>query len=617
MSKLRKVFAVLLALTMTLAMGITAFAADITLNTGDQTANQHEYKAYQIFKGTVNGGEISVTGWGDGVDTTLVGEAPNQMPKILKALKDDTTIGSLFADAKTPEAAAKVISGFNADQTIAFAKVIDDNLGTGVDPDSGSAFKWSDLEDGYYLLLDSLKTGAPDDEYLSANIVKLAGTNVSVTVKGSKPSSDKGVEKAANPQANAPTEHITIDNAQANIGDKVFYTLKGVTASNIDKYEVYKWEFVDTLPVGLAFYQIEDIYLNGTSILDTNQKPVKADLDVNARDANATATPPVTAHSGVKVTTPTIKATDAQAAGTADAPETGGGTLKVEYKDLTKVITSEDAAAANLLVVYSAVVTKAATQGGTYDETTNTMYANFTRNPNGDGDGKTPEEKAVVYNVTINLDKYNNQTPLTKLPGAEFQLRRQRSTGSTTTTEYAVVDFNKDTMEGTGKILRWTTNRDEATTLSTGPDGGTYAPIVVKGLESGSYVLVETKAPEGYNQPPAITDTTATEWTVTFTVTATGKGANDAGLSKLEIKEVNKTGNIASATAQNLQDDGATESGNGSISLGQVGVDVQNTNNLTLPSTGGIGTTIFYIVGTLLVLGCAVLFVSKRKMAAK
>lgn len=111
------------------------------------------------------------------------------------------------------------------------------------------------------------------------------------------------------------------------------------------------------------------------------------------------------------------------------------------------------------------------------------------------------------------------------------------------------------------------------------------------GLDDGTYKLREIKAPDGYNLLDSdvevkITATTANgqEWT----------GAPEDALTKL-------------GTAS---DGGNTETGVAFITIG-------NNKGATLPETGGMGTTLFYIVGTVLVIGAAVLLVTRRRVNAQ
>ena len=115
----------------------------------------------------------------------------------------------------------------------------------------------------------------------------------------------------------------------------------------------------------------------------------------------------------------------------------------------------------------------------------------------------------------------------------------------------------------------------------------------VAGLDEGTYLLREIVAPTGYNMLSAditvvITATTSTTWD--------GVNANTA-LTKLEVTADGKAGT-------------------GDVSTGIAGITVENNKGATLPETGGIGTTIFYVLGAILVLGAGVLLVTKKRMSA-
>lgn len=105
-------------------------------------------------------------------------------------------------------------------------------------------------------------------------------------------------------------------------------------------------------------------------------------------------------------------------------------------------------------------------------------------------------------------------------------------------------------------VVTWVDSIDGATVVNSGADG--YANFA--GLANGTYTLIEKVVPAGYNK--------AADQTVTIT---------DANLTKGTVKVLNSTGS-------------------------------------QLPSTGGIGTTIFYVVGCLLMTGAVVLLVTKRRM---
>ena len=124
--------------------------------------------------------------------------------------------------------------------------------------------------------------------------------------------------------------------------------------------------------------------------------------------------------------------------------------------------------------------------------------------------------------------------------------------------------------DDSGYLTDWTSNKDDATELVTGEDGHIYA----YGLDADTYILTETETLDGYNLlDGTITVTIAEDGTVTYA----GTGASADGSS---ITVVNESGSL-------------------------------------LPTTGGMGTTVIYIVGALLVIGAGVVLVVRRRMSAE
>ena len=140
------------------------------------------------------------------------------------------------------------------------------------------------------------------------------------------------------------------------------------------------------------------------------------------------------------------------------------------------------------------------------------------------------------------------------MPGAEFRLYKTVN-GET---YYAKFDAN-------GLLTGWTTGATYAGVTMTSND---KTELVLNGLDAGTYYLEETKAPDGYNK---LTDP------VTVTITEDGK--------------VNETANGT--------------------------VYVSNNAGATLPSTGGMGTTLFYVIGGGLMVAAVVLLVTKKRMENK
>lgn len=119
--------------------------------------------------------------------------------------------------------------------------------------------------------------------------------------------------------------------------------------------------------------------------------------------------------------------------------------------------------------------------------------------------------------------------------------------------------------------------------------------IVINGLDISSFDITETKAPNGYTLPVA--DFTITPQEVASTVTTT------------TFKVYMKDGKIVSKETA-----GATEETIGTADIAATPLVVVNEQGTALPTTGGIGTTIFYLIGAILVIGTGVVFVTRRRM---
>lgn len=180
-----------------------------------------------------------------------------------------------------------------------------------------------------------------------------------------------------------------------------------------------------------------------------------------------------------------------------------------------------------------------------------------------DGNNHSQTATDTLYTGTVTLTKTGEKDA--KLENAEFVLVRKDKD----TTKYAVADKATDKAEYT--VTSWAAEQKDATTLTTDADGN----IVVKGLDDSTdqmtYEFKETKAPEGYS----INETNAqVEW---------AKEGTDGAAA------TNRTG-AASMTDTKLN---------------------------ALPSTGGIGTTIFTIAGCAIMVAAAGLFFASRKRTSK
>lgn len=160
------------------------------------------------------------------------------------------------------------------------------------------------------------------------------------------------------------------------------------------------------------------------------------------------------------------------------------------------------------------------------------------------------------------------------LADAEFKLYK----GADADKKYAAFS-TATTVDGTSvyKLTNWVTDAATATAVVTPASGN----IKLEGLDEGTYYLEETKAPVGYNKLTA---------PITVVISST----------------LPPTGGTASYT---VTADGATTT--------DYTVRVENKAGTELPSTGGIGTTIFYVVGGGLMVAAIVLLVTKKRMENK
>lgn len=231
-----------------------------------------------------------------------------------------------------------------------------------------------------------------------------------------------------------------------------------------------------------------------------------------------------------------------------------------------------------ITVTYKATLNKDAVVGG--HGNVNSATIQYSNKPGIEGTGESEPSKVRVFTYGFTVDKYTGDKyddDATRLAGAEFALAPKNGTAMSfvqvtagSATENAVYRVAKDDETGT------------TTTITTPANG----KVVFQGLKNGEYTLTETKAPAGYNKLASAigvkvngqndgTDTTDATVTITYN--------NDNG------SDYNQTAS------------------NGVI-------PVQNKSGAILPSTGGMGTIAFTVIGVL-VIALGVAWTLKRKNA--
>ena len=228
---------------------------------------------------------------------------------------------------------------------------------------------------------------------------------------------------------------------------------------------------------------------------------------------------------------------------------------------------------ATVTITYTAKVTDQAAIDGAGN--TNKVTVTWTTK-----DGETPvpgklEQEETIYTYAIALKKVNNKG--VALPGAVFQFPF----------------YVKSSPDANGAYIYAGTDAKEGLTNQiTTPDSGV---IVVKGVKSGDYKITEVTAPAGYNKltDPVTVKAVKTGKTTTQTTVYLDENGNTTETQTEKTTEVKVDIDTIAATA----------------------VVVVNKAGTELPSTGGMGTTVFYVLGTVLVMGAVVLLVTKKRMS--
>lgn len=235
-----------------------------------------------------------------------------------------------------------------------------------------------------------------------------------------------------------------------------------------------------------------------------------------------------------------------------------GCTFEVRFADLKKV--SGVKAGSIITVEYKSELNEHAVIGS--EGNPNTMRMEFSNNPNDDQGGetgKTPNDKVIVFTYKTVVNKVNpDQEPL---EGALFTL--EKKVGENEWVEKAVV---KNTA------------------------GTTFT---FEGLDDGVYRLKETQTPAGYN--------TMNPNPLEFTISATHE-TTAANPRLLTLSGTPKSGKVT--FKDNLVD-------------GSLTTNIVNKSGSSLPETGGMGTTVLYAAGTLMILAAAAFLVMKKKAESK
>lgn len=557
MKTVKRALALVLALTLLLAMSATVFAAAQTYSITVKNENKsisikdNTYYAYRIFDATYNGNNVAYT-----VNKNFTGFTYTVSDKSYQGEALINYLADLTADSAALDAFAKAALDYATTNHIAAAgtvKATDETAVISVDAP------------GYYLVAGTAT--APNNQTVTAACsLTTAKPDAEVNVKADVPSIDKKiVEESGKVEANT-----------ANIGDKVSYEITS-KVPNMKGYTQYFFVMNDTLSKGLTY--------NGDMVIKVGEK--------------------------------TLDATNGYTLTTTNNDD-GSTTLEIVFKNFIQYTTGNA-----ITVTYSATLNQDASLDPVAGNP-NKVQLTYSNNPNVDGNGdpqnpdkpgdgaptgKTPESETKTYVTGIKLTKVDGQNKNQTLTGAKFEITgkgmkvvlvnkemyKESANGTyymlkdgTYTTTVPVTDknnagYNADRYDDTSKKyekVNVVTKDTAPTEINATGYVDANGVLTFEGLGAGTYTITELVAPNGYN---------LLKESIKVNITA------EAALDKCTWT-VTAGSNIATA--------------DGNLYAFQV----ENNAGAELPSTGGIGTTIFYVLGGLLVVCAGVLLITKRRM---
>ena len=230
-------------------------------------------------------------------------------------------------------------------------------------------------------------------------------------------------------------------------------------------------------------------------------------------------------------------------------------TFEIVFDDLKNV--TGVTANSTITVTYQSRLNENAVLGA--QGNVNKAKLEYSNNPRGSGTGTTPWDNVIVFTYKVVVNKVDQAGQ--RLEGAEFTLSKK--------------------INGKPDVVKTMTI-----------DGSNKALFTLSGLDDGVYTLTETVTPAHYNTISPITFTVNADHTITWDATP-----RNTVLTSL-------SGDTASGeiTFTHNETDGSLTT------------DVVNNIGTTLPGTGGIGTTIFYVIGGGLMVAAAILLITKKRM---
>ncbi len=364
--------AMAVVLTPAAALADTTTSHTITINEPSGQKATHTYEAYQVFSGTYDSTSKQLQGitWGSGVNGD----------ELLNALKADSTLGSVFADATDAPTAAAAMSKLTDSQTAAMAKIVAQHLSS--TKATSASNKVTVTGDGYYFLKDVTEQANIGSDTYSKYILQVVGDET-ITPKDTTTTSEKFV-KEKNDSTGAETDWQKV--ADYDMGDQVPFELVGTIANDYADYTTYEFSFVDTY--------------NKMQFGDPKDITVKVDGTAVSQDQLTAA--------GYKLST------------------TDKG-FTISFTDLKQIPAVK--AGSKITVEYTAELLTTANIGSMGN--VNTSHVTFSNDSNQSGHkGTTPDQTVIVFTYQTIVNKVNEQQQ--NLDGAGFTLYKKGADGTYT-----------------------------------------------------------------------------------------------------------------------------------------------------------------------------------------
>lgn len=514
MKRMKKIMAVLLAAIMTMAMAVTAFAVEGASGTNTLTVNVKDGQ-------NLNGQTINLYKLFDVTESGTT-ESKNYAYTVNETYKKTLATVLNIAETSKDEDFAAAVTKLGSDNATAVQKFANDFTAEALTKNLSATANSGKIkeENKTSYTFNDLAAGyylvyVTGGKEIQSSLVTVDATTDTVNLKTEAPSIEK-----------------TADKTTVNIGDVVTYTVKG-SIPDTTGYDEYVYKIHDELTNGLDF--VNDA--NGAA-LGADATTVNVTVAFTDNSLTAGGTTPTTA---TLDTANNRKMSLDLSAWVRDNQTNKGKEFTVTY--YAKVN-------ANAVVIEK-----------------NNAQLEYGNNPKETTKTTPSEAKTPTYPLDI-LKK--EKTSKKELAGAKFSLYKTETDAKAGT--------NAITVSGSdGKYVVDPTSKNTVFESVASIEGKDYN-LHVNGLAAGSYWLVETEAPAGYNK-----------------LTAPIK----IEITKSADTEVNNW----------------TISKDGTVETDKI-IDIENSTGSLLPSTGGMGTIIFAVIAAILVLGVAVSFIrDKRKNA--